>query len=172
MYYQEILISSITLVVLILLRIIIERIVMKRILRKQFDRNRRKAIMKIVNIILFLVLGIAVTSIWGIDQEDIILFVSSVLTILGVAFFAQWSHLSNITAGLIIFFDSTIKLGDVITILEKDFNITGKVEDIDAFSLKLKTEDGIISIPNNLILQKLVKIGDVQESDDEVITNS
>ena len=65
----------------------------------------------------------AVVGIWGIEKEKLVLFISSVLTILGIAFFAQWSILSNITAGLILFFSHPLKLGDYIKILENSKEI-------------------------------------------------
>ena len=144
--------------VLLFVRLIIHGIIIRRILKKQFDRNRRKIISKIFNLITTIAAVIGLVSVWGLNQSDIVLFVSSVLTILGVALFAQWSHLSNITAGVILFFDSTIKIGDTITILEKDFNITGRIEDIEVLSVKLSTEQGIILVPNNVFLQKPVKV--------------
>ena len=50
-------------------------------------------------------------------------FLGSVLTVVGVAFFAQWSLLSNITSSIIIFFNHPVKLNDSIVILEgKDYD--------------------------------------------------
>ena len=157
-YSNEIIASAILIVSVISVRLLLERSVVKRILKKQFDRNRRKVISKVFNLSLIIIMVIGFTSIWGLKTSEIILFVSSALTVLGVAFVAQWSHLSNITAGIILFFDSSIKIGDTITILDKDFNITGRIEDIDAMSVKISTEQGMILVPNNVILQKPVKI--------------
>lgn len=157
-YTVEIIASGIVVGVLIIARLILERLIVLRILRKQFDKNRRKAIAKMANLMILLLFISLMASIWGVQQDEIILFASSVLTILGVAFFAQWSHLSNITSGLIIFFDSSIKIGDTITIMEKDFYISGKIEDIKGLTFILKTKDGLVSIPNNTILQKPIQI--------------
>jgi hypothetical protein len=59
----------------------------------------------------------------------------------GVAMFAQWSILSNITSGIILFF-FPFKIGDVIRIHDKDFPIEAEIEDIRAFHVALKTKDG------------------------------
>jgi small-conductance mechanosensitive channel len=113
----------------------------------------------VVNLILVVFLIIIGTSIWGLNKSEIAIFITSVLTVLGVAFFAQWSHISNVTSGVILFFNSNIKIGDHITILDKDFNISGTIEDIGALFLRIKTDDSeIISLPNNIILQKAIKI--------------
>ena len=87
------------------------------------------------------------------------MFITSVLTVIGVAFFAQWSILSNITAGIIVFFSSPFKIGDTIKILDKDFPIEAKIVDIKSFYTLLKTAEGQeITLPNNLLLQKGIEI--------------
>ena len=81
------------------------------------------------------------------------------VTVIGVAFFAQWSILSNITAGIIVFFSSPFRIGDTIKILDKDYPIEAKIIDIKSFYTLLKTTEGEqISLPNNLLLQKGIVI--------------
>ena len=85
-------------------------------------------------------------------------YISSFLTILGIAFFAQWSILSNITAGLILYINYPVKIGDSITVLEKDNNVSGEIKDIGAFFITLKTKEGeLITMPNAMILQKNIR---------------
>ena len=92
------------------------------------------------------------------------MFVTSILTVIGVAFFAQWSILSNITAGIIVFFSSPFRIGDTIKILDKDYPIEAKIIDIKSFYTLLKTEEGEqISLPNNLLLQKGIVIVSEEE---------
>jgi small-conductance mechanosensitive channel len=55
--------------------------------------------------------------------------------------FAQWSILSNITSGVILF-SFPFKIGDIIKIHDKDFPITAEIEDILAFHVSLRTADG------------------------------
>lgn len=92
------------------------------------------------------------------------MFVTSILTVIGVAFFAQWSILSNITAGIIVFFSSPFRIGDTIKILDKDYPIEAKIIDIKSFYTLLKTAEGEqISLPNNLLLQKGIVIVSEEE---------
>ena len=59
-------------------------------------------------------------------------------------------------AGIILFINYPIKIGDPITILEKDSanNITGEIKDIHAFFVALRTpEKKLITLPNSIILQ-------------------
>ncbi|WP_321286838.1 mechanosensitive ion channel domain-containing protein [uncultured Sunxiuqinia sp.] len=119
---------------------------------------------KIMN--LFIIIGalIALTGIWGIEKEKLLLFISSVLTILGIAFVAQWSILSNITAGLILYFNHPLKLGDHIRILEKDFIIEGKIDDVTFFFVHIISADGDrITVPNSVILQKNISVKHTNE---------
>ena len=65
------------------------------------------------------------TLVWGVDQSELLIFLSTILKVLEVAFFAQWSIISNITSTLIIFFNQSIKIGDYLTIMDKEYEIEG-----------------------------------------------
>ena len=102
---------------------------------------------------------ISLIVIWGVDTKDIFITVSSIATVIGVAMFAQWSILSNITSGMILFFSFPFRIGDTIKIHDKDFPIEAEIEDISAFHVNLKTKEGEkIIFPNNLLLQKGISI--------------
>ncbi len=89
-----------------------------------------------------------------------LLFVSSFLTILGITLFAQWSLLSNITAGIILFVNHPAKVSDRVQVLDKDFNISGVISDIGLFFISITTDEkNEITIPNSMIFQKMVKFG-------------
>ena len=95
----------------------------------------------------------------GRKKDQILLFISSIFAVVGVASFAQWSILSNITAGIIIFFSYPFKIGDKIKIHDKDFPIEGEIDDIKAFYIILKSFDGeTITYPNNLLIQKGISV--------------
>lgn len=96
--------------------------------------------------------------IWGVKQSELFYFISSLLAVLGVAFFAQWSIISNITTTIIIYFNHPVKIGDHIVILDKEFPIEGRISDIGAFFIILKNEDDEkITIPSNVFMQKVIK---------------
>jgi small-conductance mechanosensitive channel len=61
--------------------------------------------------------------------------------VIGIALFAQWSILSNITSSIIIFFNHSVKLEDTITIIDKDYEVEGRVSDIGLFFVILKTKN-------------------------------
>ena len=97
--------------------------------------------------------------IWGVKPENMLLALSSIFAVIGVAMFAQWSILSNITAGIIIFFSTPFRIGDRIHILDKDLPMEATIEKIQTFYTHLRTEeDELIVLPNNLFLQKMVSV--------------
>jgi small-conductance mechanosensitive channel len=130
----------------------------KRILSSlEFDLQRKRISQKIVNLFILLVGGIILAGIWNIDRKELFVFFTSVLTILGIAFFAQWSILSNITASLILFFNHPLRIGQFIQVFDKDYTVEGKLEDISFFFMHVRTkENQIVTIPNNLVLQRTI----------------
>lgn len=122
-------------------------------------------------ILSFLGIG-AITFIWGVNFKDLGLLFSSVFAVIGVALFAQWSILSNVTAGVILFFSFPFKIGDRIKILDKEIideenedENTFIIEDIKAFHVHLRRNSGaLITYPNNMMLQKAITLIDSQES--------
>ena len=139
-------------------KVITKRIISKVGIRFNYQLGRVKITSKIVNVLLLILLTVVLMIIWGVNQSDLLLFLSSVLTILGVAFFAQWSIISNITSTLIIFFNHPIKIGDSLTIMDKDYQIEGELSDIGIFFIIIKTrENKRITIPSNVFMQKMIK---------------
>lgn len=118
-------------------------------------------IIRLANMIINLSFVVTLAIIWGVDPSRMLLVFSSVFAVIGVALFAQWSILSNITAGVVMFFSFPYKIGDKIRIQDKDFPIEARIEDIRAFHTMLLTTEGeYISYPNSLFLQKSVVILD------------
>lgn len=154
----KILESVIVIVIGFLIRLLSTNSLKKIQLKFGFQNARIIVTNKIISILVYLTVIVVVAFIWGVDEKQLLIYVSSFLTILGIAFFAQWSILSNITAGIILFVNYPVKIGDSITILEKDNNITGEIRDIGAFFITLKTpERELITLPNSIILQKNIK---------------
>jgi small-conductance mechanosensitive channel len=136
------------------------RNVVKSFLKKfKFTAQRRKLTIRIVNLLLSITAIVFISAIWGVKQSQMTVFISSAMAVLGIAFVAQWSLLSNITAGLILFFNHPLKIGDHIKIIEKDFVIEGIISDITFFFVHIKTENKEkISIANNIFMQKNISI--------------
>jgi small-conductance mechanosensitive channel len=150
--------TAIAIILFFLIRIIFILAIDRTVKKKFLQKTRGKIIKKVFQIVLATITLIFILSVWGIDQSELFMFMTSVLAVVGIALFAQWSHLSNITSGIIIFFNHSVKLDDTVVILEKDYEIEGRISDIGLFFVKLKTaEDEEILLPNNLFLQKMIK---------------
>lgn len=122
---------------------------------KRVALKRKQSVLKCFNITLFLLFTAIFTIILNLGFGDISLFLSSIFAVLGVALFAQWSILSNLTASVLIFFVFPYRIGDKVKVAEKDEDISGVIIDITMFHVILRHSSGnIITYPNNLILQK------------------
>lgn len=167
-YANEILRTAITLGVFLLLGFLIRKIMRRYARTAHLAEHRTNLITKYFNIFMMALFCIIMFAIWGINQSQLSLFFSTTFTVIGVAFFAQWSILSNITSGIILFLSFPFKIGDVIKIMDKDFPIEAQIEDIKAFHTILKTKEGeLITFPNSLLLQKAVSIVPLKQEDRE-----
>jgi small-conductance mechanosensitive channel len=148
--------SIIVFTVAFFVRLIITKALRKIQTKFGFQNSRILVTNKIITILIYITVIVVVAFIWGVDEKQLLIYISSFLTVLGIAFFAQWSILSNITAGIILFINYPVKIGDTITILEKDSanNITGEIRDIGTFFITLRTPGKeLITLPNSIILQ-------------------
>ncbi len=158
-YTQELIATGILTIVFVILRIVTSKLVKRFAKSSQTLEHRTNLVIKYIHLLINILVMVALIIIWGVQAKDIIFALSSITTIVGVAMIAQWSILSNITAGIILFFSFPFKIGDVIRIHDKDFPIVGEIEDISAFHVNLVTKDGEkIIYPNNLLLQKGISI--------------
>jgi small-conductance mechanosensitive channel len=169
-YIRELIATGILLILLILFRIISTKLVRRYAKSNQTLEHRTNLVIKYIHLFIHILVVIALIIIWGVQTKDIFIGLTSITTVIGVAMFAQWSILSNITSGVILFFSFPFKIGDVIKIHDKDFPIEAEVEDIGAFHVYLKTHDGeIVIFPNNLLLQKGISIMKNHFNDTEFI---
>ncbi|MDR2969045.1 MAG: mechanosensitive ion channel family protein [Tannerellaceae bacterium] len=161
---MEIYIPQIIATVIAALLLPLSRYVAKKLVTKYGQLIRKsEAQMKQANRIILIILNIlflfTLAIIWGVRPENMLLGLSSIFAVIGVAFFAQWSILSNITAGLIMYFTAPYRIGDRIRIIDKDLPIEAAIENIETFYTHIRTdEDELIVLPNNVFLQKIVSV--------------
>jgi small-conductance mechanosensitive channel len=162
-FVNKYIIEEVSTFVVVLLFFILKYIIFKLVKRfgrlSQVIEHRTNLVIKYFNILLVFVLIIALIFIWGVQPQNLWVAFSSIFAVLGVALFAQWSILSNITSGIILFFSAPYRIGDVIKIHDKDYPIEAEIIDIKGFHTYLKTEEGeSIVYPNNLLLQKGISV--------------
>lgn len=124
---------------------------------KSVGELRVSYVSRLLNIGLVFCCIVVVCLILGLGYSQVSVFLSSIFAVVGVALFAQWSILSNVTASMIIFFSFPYRVGDRIKVLDKDDDMSGIIEEISMFHVILRRADGnVITYPNSLILQKAV----------------
>ena len=158
-YLNEIIATIVVIATVMFLRMVSAKLIRRYAAGSEILEHRINLVIKYTFIVLNTFGFVALIIIWGVKTEYIFATLSTMLTVIGVAFFAQWSLLSNITSGIILLFSFPFKIGDVILIHDKDFPIEAEIEDIRAFHTHLRTKEGqIITYPNNLLLQKGISI--------------
>ncbi len=83
-----------------------------------------------VTITLFILALIIEAFVFGAEFKEMAVVFSSVFAILGIALFAIWSILSNVTSGIIMFFSFPYKVGDKVSIHDKDFPVEAIIEEL------------------------------------------
>ncbi len=153
----QILISCICLAVFFFVQHQLKQIITKQSEKKQINEVRTRLVTRLLSYLLFFITTSIMAVSLGLGYQEVSLFVSSAFAVLGVALFAQWSILSNITAGVLIFFACPYRIGEKIRIVDKDEDMTGIIVEISLFHVILKRDKGdLMTYPNSLMLQKAV----------------
>ncbi len=172
-YSNQLLSSLILVVTIIVIRFVSHKTVHRIGKINKFFNGRTLLITKYISVLLIFLGVIFLVIIWGVNFTEIALLFSSVFAVLGVALFAQWSIISNILAGVILFFSFPFKIGDKIKVMDKeiidetleDSNIF-IIESITAFHVHLRKSNGsLMTYPNNLMLQKGISLIETYEGD-------
>lgn len=167
-YQRQIAFTFLTVVALTIFQFILKKTAQRVGRKSEIQVTRTRLMFKYINILVIIIAVFLLLLSWGYDFNELSLVFSSVFAVLGVALFAIWSILSNVTAGVILFFSFPYKIGNKIKIHDKDMPIEAIIEDIKAFHLHLRTSDGeLITYPNNLILQKAVSLVERDRLSDE-----
>lgn len=158
-YQSELINSLIVLFAFFVAYIITTAIVRKIGKSKSKNKGRIKLVGRYISVILLIVACLVEAFILGVQLNDIVVLFSSIFAILGITLFANWSILSNVTSGIIMFFSFPYKIGDKIHIHDKDYEIIAIIEDIRSFQIHLRKDNGeLVTYPNSLILQKAVSL--------------
>ncbi len=158
-YKLQIFQSIAVLILYMILFFVTNKVINNALKKANLQRTRRKITIKALHLFTTIAALVVIAGIWGLEQNEIALFASTILTAIGIAFFAQWSLLSNITSSIILFFTHPLKLGDTIRVHDKDFPFEGEVTELTYFFVHLKTKNGeIVTIPNSMMLQKSIAI--------------
>lgn len=163
---KELLWTLVAILILLLLKFIANNAIKRMGRISNLFEGRILLITRYASIILSFLGIISMSFIWSVDYRELGVIFSSVFAITGVALFASWSILSNVTSGVILFFFFPFKIGDSIKVLDKEISENSgdeyeifKIENIKAFHVRLRNAKGqIVTYPNNMMLQKGVTL--------------
>lgn len=127
--------------------------------KKQYNRDRVFLVQKTIQLFIFVSVILGLGVIFGFSYSQFGFVISSLFAVIGIALFAQWSILSNVTASVIIFFFFPYRIGDRISVRDDGETLEGEITEITLFHLLIKLEDGnTLSYPNSMVFQKAIRI--------------
>ncbi len=140
----------------ILLQLILQKTIDRYVTRYGVKQKRNLAMHKTKTILLHVISIVPVVLIWGVDIQNVWVSIAGFLGLVAIGFFAVWSILSNLFAGILLLFTRPFQVDDTIEILPD--GIRGKVKDINSFFIILTdSEENTVNIPNNMVYQKIIK---------------
>lgn len=167
-------IIQIVITIALLLSLPLIKYITRKVIRKYATiykklENRTNQVIHVFSVLINLAMIIILVIIWGVDPRNLLIALSSIFAVIGVALFAQWSILSNITAGILIFFTTPFRVGDYIRILDKEMAFDARVVEVLTFYTHLQTREGeTISFPNSLFFQKGITIVNIDKDKERV----
>lgn len=137
---------------------LIKRLV-RKIGREKGVALRRVQYVEFILIIFWTIITLAILGVvTGFSYKDVGLIFTSIFAVLGVALFAQWSILSNVTASVIVFFFFPYHVGDHVKIMDGEDSVEGIIVEITLFHVILSHEKKHVTYPNSMVFQKAVVI--------------
>lgn len=154
--------SGIKLAVLLVVAVVIGAFVRRLLLRLASSRHMTPGttgrLLTSLRFSAFAVVILVSMQITGLFAEAWALL-SATIAALAVAFVATWSILSNVTCALILLTFRPFRIDDEIEVLEGDKTLArGKVADLNLIFTTIVDENGACRLPNNLLLQKVVRV--------------
>ena len=147
------------------------RLIIGPIVRRHARKGRLKPdvtakALKTVNILIVIAALSTIFVVWGFDFKGLLTLSASLLAVTGVAMFAAWSVLSNITAFFILLAHSSFKRGTFVRVIDADNYVEGYISEINLFNTKLISESReVVIYPNNLLLSRPLIVNPRQKLD-------
>lgn len=155
LYQLNVIITAVIFVIYLVFRYLVGPIIRRKAEHGRLKDSATSKALAAVNILL--IIGAVASSmvVWGFDFRGLLTLSASIVAVTGVALFAGWSLLSNITAFFLLLAHSSFRRGNFIRILDADNYIEGYISEINLFNTKLISEGReVIIYPNNLIMSR------------------
>ncbi|NIP37935.1 MAG: mechanosensitive ion channel family protein [Candidatus Dadabacteria bacterium] len=155
MIYQLI-ISIAVAIVFFIFRKLLNKVIKNISEKYEYTTERAFLIKKLNTTVCATLYMLILILIWGVSIKGLSVYFASFFAIAGIALFAAWSVLSNVTSAVILFFEYPIKAGTKLKIQDGDNTIEGEVINLSLFNIEIKTRSGVVYYPNNLAIQKAI----------------
>ena len=154
-FYWQIGLSTVLLLLYIISRIIVNRLIVRHGKKYGLRDSRISYVRKLIRNLSTLIFLSLIAIVWELSVQGLSVYFASFFAVAGIALFAQWSVLSNITSSIILYFYFPYKIGAKVRIIDGDNSVEGEVQDITMFMIRIITDDGReVGYPNNLAIQK------------------
>lgn len=155
-YLIKIIISLLSGILLFIISRFIKAYAKKTQVKNNLDISRYYSIKRSITFISYILFLLSLVFVWGINVKNMWIGLTGFMAMVAIAFFAVWSLIGNILAGILLYFTTPFKINDTIEICPD--NIKGKVLMINMFFTLIVDENGDnISIPNSMCFQKYIK---------------
>ncbi|MFH1008491.1 MAG: mechanosensitive ion channel family protein [Candidatus Latescibacterota bacterium] len=120
-------------------------------------KSRYFAMRRLLTAMAVLLSLLVLILIWNVNVKDVWISLTGILALVAIAFFAVWSLVGNILAGIIIYFTTPFKMEDQIEVMPD--GVRGTVLAINTFYTVLQDENmNYINVPNSLFFQKYIQV--------------
>jgi len=121
----------------------------------RFKDNSANSAIRTARLITGVFGALVLVIVWGIEIGAVLIFATTTITLLGVALFASWSLLSNVTAYFILLMHPSFRRGTFVRVIDLDNYVEGYISELTLFNTKLVTERReIVVYPNSQLLGK------------------
>lgn len=151
----------VTLIALLLFPVLLKttKQLLEKAIKGKIDLHRKYRAELLLKIILAFVMLCLVLVFWGIELRGLLVLGSSLFAMLGVALFAAWSLLSNLTAFLLMFIQNDCRVGYWVRIMDGANAIEGRIIEMGLMNVLLEHVDGHkVIYPNNLFVTRPVLV--------------
>jgi len=158
-YQANILVSLAIIVAYFVFRKIIHPVLKGYVERDHLNNDTLTTALLLTSLFSSLFCILLILFVWGFNFRWLLAVSTGILALTGVALFASWSLLSNITAFFVLLINKHYQEGTYIRILDADNYIEGYIKEIRLFNTVLQSkEDEIFLYPNNLLIARTVMI--------------
>ncbi|MGV3001123.1 mechanosensitive ion channel domain-containing protein [Vibrio sp. E150_018] len=128
-----------------------------RSMKSGISPHRKQRARLLLNTITSIILICLLLMLWGIELKGLLVVGSSMFALLGVALFAGWSLLSNLTSFLILFTQNDCRVGRWVRVVDGANFLEGEITEMGFMNVQLRSLDGdSILYPNSLFITRPV----------------